>query len=219
MYDYRFLYANPYMNSPCQVYPYPHMSPYHYDTSTYSHADRQQVIKGQATWTTGGPVTKCGIPWSTNEYMTAAVGENTPYECGESIKVRNISVPGEREVIVTVVDRVAGYPPNRINLHRNAFVALGANPDIGVLNVEITPHPQLEEEKWGKYLLEVTQSAYPSYDAVDYQLIEKKQISPTQTRETYEFTLQSPRERIKVRGRVVYNPVTDRVISFDITEV
>lgn len=214
-----YFYENRYMNNPHQVYPYFHM-PLYNDQQTYSYAaDRQQAIRGQATWTNGGPVTKCGIPWSTNEYMTVAVGENTPYECGEMIKVKNLSVAGEREVIVTVVDRVAGYPFNRINLHRRAFEALGANPSIGIVNVEITPHPQLEQEKWGKYLLEVTQVAYPSYQVTDYQSIEKTQDSPTETKEVYEFTLQSPQEQIKVRGTVVYNPKTDRIISFDIMEV
>lgn len=211
-------YANLYTNPPYLVYPYTQIPLYSYRAYPYA-SDRQQVVRGQATWTNGGPVTKCGIPWSTNEYLTVAVGENTPYKCGQIIRVKNLSIPGEREVIVTVVDRVAGYPPNRINLHRRAFEALGANPNIGVLNVEITPQPQLEQEKWGNDLLEVTLAAYPGYRVVDYRSIEKTQISPEQTKETYEFTLQSPRERIKVRGSVIYNPTTDRVISFDIKEV
>src|SRR5690625_2643735 len=126
MYSYdKFLpYGNQYMNNPYQLQPHFHM-PLYNDQQTYSYVtDRQQAIRGQATWTNGGPVTKCGIPWSTNEYMTVAVGENTPYECGEMLKVENLSIAGEREVIVTVVDRVAGYPANRINLHRRAFEAL-----------------------------------------------------------------------------------------------
>src|SRR5690625_168050 len=212
-------YTNQYMNTYRQMYPFVHM-PHYRDNQSYTYtSDRQQAIRGQATWTNGGPITECGIPWSTNEYMTVAVGEHTPFKCGETIKVKNLSVTGEREVIVTVVDQVAGYPSNRINLHRRAFEALGSNPSIGVINVEITPHPQLELEKWGKYLLEVTQVAYPNYQVTDYQMIEKTEVSPTQTKEIFEFTLQSSEEQIKVRGTVIYNPKTDRVISFDIKEV
>src|SRR5690625_2321417 len=218
MYDqYKYLpYHHQYTNVPYQVYPYVHMP---LSRNNSYPTNRQQTIRGQATWTNGGPITECGIPWSTNEYMTVAVGEHTPYKCGETIKVKNISVAGEREVIVTVVDRVAGYTSNRDNLHRKAFEALGANPSVGIVNVEITPHPQLEQEKWGKYLLEVTQVAYPSYQVTDYQLVEKTEVSPTQTKEIYEFILQSSQEQIKVRGTVIYDPKTDRVISFDIKEI
>ncbi|WP_085992886.1 DUF3889 domain-containing protein [Oceanobacillus senegalensis] len=180
---------------------------------------RQQPVTGQVTWTEGGELTKCEIPWSFNEYMTAAVGEDSPYGCGDSIKIKNISAPYGREVIVTVVDEVAGYPPNRINIHRRAFEALGVNPNIGVLNVEITPTPELEQERWGKYLLEVTQVAYPSYRVTEYRTVGKSRISESQIKETYEFVLQSAQEKIKVQGNVVYNPNTDRVYSFDIKEV
>lgn len=185
---------------------------------TYPHyAVRQQSIQGQATWTEGGPITQCNIPWSHNQYMTAAVGVNTPYQCGQTIKIMYPTT--SRELLVTVVDRVQGYPPNKINLHRRAFETLGANPDLGIINVEITPSPELEEERWGKYLLEVTQTAYPAYNVTDFSTVEKTEVSPTQTREIYDFILESPQERIKVRGTVIYNPVTDRIISFDIKEV
>lgn len=179
---------------------------------------RQRPIRGQATWTDGGRITKCGIPWSKNRYLTAAVGANSPYRCGQSLKIRNLSVPGGREIIVTVVDQVAGYPANRISLHRRAFEALGAHPSLGVMNIEIIPSPELEQERWGKYLLEVTQTAYPGYNIIDYRFVGKQQQSPQQIRETYEFILQAPQEKIRVRGNVVYNPSTNRVISFNLVE-
>ncbi|WP_079530032.1 DUF3889 domain-containing protein [Halobacillus hunanensis] len=178
---------------------------------------RQQPVRGQATWTEGGQVTQCGIPWSENHYMTAAVGENSPYQCGQTLKIRNLA--SQREVLVTIVDKVPGYPPNKINLHRQAFQTLGGNLDAGVINIEITPSPELEQEKWGKYLLEVTQTAYPEYNVIEYNSVGKTQLSATQIKETYEYILTSPQERIKVRGNVIYNPDTDRVISFDIKEV
>lgn len=205
--------------SPYQANPYVHQPYYNnrfYPTHPY-YADRQQSMQGQATWTEGGPTTQCNIPWSHNRYMTAAVGVNTPYQCGQTIKV--MYPPTQRELLVTVVDRVPDYPPNKINLHRKAFETLGANTEMGIINVEITPEPELEQEKWEKYLLEVTQTAYPSYNVTDYSTVGKTELSPTQTREIYEYILESPQERIKVRGTVIYNPVTDRIISFDIKEV
>lgn len=199
----------------------PHVNQSYYNSRFYPtypyYADRQQSIQGQATWTEGGQITQCGIPWSQNQYMTAAVGVNTPYQCGQTIKI--LYPPTQRALLVTVVDRVPGYPPNKINLHRKAFETLGANPDMGIINVEITPSPELEQEKWGKYLLEVTQTAYPSYNVTDYSFVGKTEVSPTQTKETYEFILESPQERIKVQGTVIYNPITDRIISFDVKEV
>ncbi len=178
---------------------------------------RQQPIKGQATWTEGGQVTKCGIPWSDNEYMTAAVGEDSPYQCGQTLKIRNPQT--QREILAEVVDKVQGFPANKINLHRRAFLALGANPNVGVINVEITPSPDVEQEEWGKYLIGVTQSAYPGYNVTNYKYVGKTQISPTQTKQAYEFILKSPQEEIKVQGNVIYNPNTNRVISFDIKEM
>lgn len=203
-----------YYSTPYGYYPYYFSQ--HYPSSP-AYEVRQQTIQGQATWTDGGQVTQCNLPWSQNEYMTAAVGVNTPYQCGQAIKVKYPQT--QRELIVTVVDRVPDYPANRINLHRRAFEALGANPAEGVINVEITPQPELEEERWGKYLLEVTQAAYPAYQATDYRFVSRTDVTPTQTREIYEFTLRSTQETIRVRGTVVYNPQTDRIVSFDIQEI
>ncbi|MFC4024376.1 DUF3889 domain-containing protein [Oceanobacillus longus] len=181
--------------------------------------DRQQSIRGQATWTDGGQVTKCEIPWSEDEFMTTAVGDTSPYQCGDTLKIRNVSAPVGREIIVKVVDQVEGYPPNKINLHRRAFQALGVSPNVGVINIEIIPSPELELEKWGKYLLAVTQTAYPEYDITDYRSSGKSVLSSTQTKESYDFILQSHQETIKVQGNVIYNPNTDRIISFDIKEL
>lgn len=216
------------MQFPNQFGPYSNqMNPYQnpsfsYPDYTYQNPNfttRQQPIRGQATWTEGGQVTKCGIPWSDDAYMTAAVGEDSPYQCGETLKIRNISAPYGREILVKVVDQVADYPPNRINLHRRAFQALGVNPNVGVVNIEIIPSPELEQEKWGKYLLELTQVAYPGYNVTEYNSLGRSMIAPSQIRETYEFILQSPQESIRVQGNVIYNPATDRIISFDIKEV
>ncbi|WP_163970230.1 DUF3889 domain-containing protein [Oceanobacillus halotolerans] len=215
-------YYTPFVGTTYPYYPYPVAPqvpfPTYQEASVYPFVTRQQNIEGQATWTEGGRVTQCNIPWSTNEYMTAAVGDNAPYQCGQNLKVRNLSMPG-REIIITVVDKVPGYPANRINLHRRAFIALGADPNIGVMDVEITPHLELEKEKWGKYLLEIVQSAYPNYSVTDYNAIDKTSISADQTKETFDYILQSQQETIKVRGNVIYNPNTDRVISFDLKEM
>ncbi|MFD1040663.1 DUF3889 domain-containing protein [Virgibacillus byunsanensis] len=210
-------YMNWYVNSPYHVNPY---YGYYgrYSPNPYYINNRQQPTRGQATWTEGGQVTQCGIPWSTNRYMTAAVGEDSPYQCGDILKIRNQSIPG-REVIVTVVDQVSGYPANKINLHRRAFEALGANLSQGVINIDIIPSPELEEQKWGKYLLEVVQIAYPGYSVTDYNKTGETQMNAAQKRETYEYMLQSPAENIKVQGSVIYNTDTDRIVSFDIQEV
>jgi len=181
--------------------------------------DRQQIVRGQATWTDGGQVTHCGIHWSINEYMTAAVGRNSPYKCGQTLKIKNLSQSSQKEIIVTVVDQVAGYPANKINLQKRAFEALGAKPEVGIINIEITPTPDLEQEKWGKYLLEVALTAYPGYNVTEYNTTEKVMLSAAQTKETYEYLLESPQGKLKVQGNVIYNPETDRVISFDLKEV
>lgn len=214
-----YSYSYPIRNNPYQAYEQQPFYNYSINDQRQLYLTRQQSVRGQATWTVGGKVTKCGIPWSEDEYLTAAVGENSPYKCGQALKIRNLDSPEPMEIIVTVVDTVPGYPANKINLHRRAFVALGAKPSVGVINIEITPSPELEEEKWGKYLLEVTKMAYPSYNITDYNFVSRKPVSPTQTRETYEFILQSQQDNIKVQGNVVYNPRTDRVISIDLKEV
>ncbi|WP_208591863.1 DUF3889 domain-containing protein [Gracilibacillus suaedae] len=195
---------------PYYQYGYPQYQMYPYDF-------RQNFINGQATWTEGGNVTQCNIPWSYNQYMTVAVSTNSPYQCGQTIKVRNPQ--NAREVIVTVVDTVPNAPETNLNLHRRAFEALGVNPSVGVLSIQFEPSPELEQVKWGKYLLEVTQTAYPNYNVTDYNFVKKTQPSQNQVREVYDYSLQNTQERLTVRGTVVYNPTTDRVISFDIREL
>src|SRR5690625_7926380 len=83
--------ANQYANYPYRGLPYMPQQQTTYDYyhpfySTYPTEDRerQHSVRGQATWTEGGPVTECGIPWSTNHYMTAAVGADAPYQCGQT---------------------------------------------------------------------------------------------------------------------------------------
>ncbi|MDQ0298078.1 rare lipoprotein A [Salibacterium salarium] len=218
------MYYNHYYAYVPHVQPYvnPYQVPYAPPQPSFNreypvHAERQQTVRGQATWTEGGPVTKCNMAWSDNQYMTTAVGENSPYKCGQALKVRNLNTG--REMIVTVVDEVAGYPNNRLNLHRRAFEALGSNPNVGVMDIEITPSPDVEETQWGKYLVEVVQRAYPNYNVTDYQSVETTQMNAERMRETYEFTLQSPQETMTVRGSVTYNPNTNRVLSMSVQEV
>ncbi|MEH7382202.1 RlpA-like double-psi beta-barrel domain-containing protein [Bacillus sp. JJ1533] len=98
-----------------------------------------ETILGKATWTWGGTPTKCEIGWSYDNNMTVAVSENSPFKCGQRLRIRNVSFVPNQDIIVTVVDQVKKFPANRINLHRKAFEALGASPSVGVLNVEITP--------------------------------------------------------------------------------
>jgi len=203
---------NPYFKN---MYPYDAQM-LHYQDVMYPDV-RQQPISGQATWTEGGQITKCGIPWSDNLYMTAAVGEDSPYQCGQTLQV-NYPVTG-RSILVEVVDEVPGFSNNRLNVHRRVFETLGANPQQGVIDIQIIPVSQLEQQQWGKYLLELVQTAYSGYNVVEYSFVDKTVESASRTRETYAFTLQSAQEAITVRASVVYNPNNNRIISFDVNEV
>lgn len=216
-------YGNPYVYSPYPVayVPQPYQQFQRSYPGYYPYYDyRQQSVQGQASWTEGGAVTQCEQSWSTNNYMTAAVGENTPYKCGQKLRVKNLSADDQKEITVTIVDQVKGYPPNKINLHRKAFEALGANLDAGIINVQITPLTGGgDSSEWGKYLMNVTQTAYPNYQITDYKSVSKTQVSGNQTKEVYEYTLKSQQETLKVRASVTYNPQTGRVVSFDLKEV
>ncbi|MCA1011714.1 DUF3889 domain-containing protein [Halobacillus halophilus] len=214
---YHVPYGYPHVPAPYQEPSYSRYSYPHYFANRQSYYDFRQPVRGQATWTEGGAVTQCGIPWSNNQYMTAAVGSNSPYQCGQAIKVRNVT--NGRVVIVTVVDKVSNYPANKINLHRKAFEALGANIDLGVINVDIIASPELEEEKWGKYLLEIIQAAYPNYNVTDYSKVSQNQVNGGGIREVYKFVMQSPQETTTIQGSVVYNPNTDRINSINFKEV
>lgn len=134
----------PYYNYQHPYVPYRAQQYYHYDPSYYyQHMPywflQRDAILGKANWTWGGMPTKCEIPWKTNNHMTVAVGEKSPFKCGQKLKVKNISFIPHREVIVTVVDQVKTNQPNQLTLHRKAFEALDVSPTVGVINVEITP--------------------------------------------------------------------------------
>jgi len=218
--------ANQYANYPYRGLPYMPQQQTTYDYyhpfySTYPTEDRerQHSVRGQATWTEGGPVTECGIPWSTNHYMTAAVGADAPYQCGQTLRIRNLSSPDHKEITVKVVDEVANYPSNWINLHRRAFIALGASPQVGVIHVEITPASEPEKNKWGDYLSNVIQTAFPGYNITGYHATGKTEVAATEMGEAFTFTLQSPQETRHIEGIVHYNPNTDRVLSVQLKEV
>lgn len=122
----RYTYTNPYLVPflPCETAPL---------------IRRQKKVKGTAIWTKGGKVTKCNIPWTYNNSMTVAVGDNSPYKCGQALKIKNLSIPEPKEILVVVVDEVKGFPPNKLNLHEKAFEALGSSTGVGSIKIEITP--------------------------------------------------------------------------------
>lgn len=198
-------YFNPYANS----YAYPP------EQFGYSNNISQKRVRGQATWTEGGKTTKCGISWSYNNYITTAVGPNSPYKCGQTLKVSNISISTPKEIVVTVVDTVQGFPPNRLNLHKKAFEALGSPTSVGIIEIEITPMPDKEYGKWGKVLLGLTKNIYPNYNVVDFKFVSSQKISKTKTKETFDYILQSPQKKLKVRVTVIYNPKTEKIISIN----
>ncbi|HLR79368.1 MAG TPA: DUF3889 domain-containing protein [Bacillota bacterium] len=206
--------SNPYPLSPIHM-------PYYYGCPSYamhpSRSYREQPVRGQATWTEGGKVTKCGIPWSDQKYMTVAVGDTAPYKCGETLRIRNLSMPGGREIVVKVVDQVEGYPANKVNLHRRAFEALGAPLDLGVIDVEIVPTNMSDQDRWEDLLLTTAQTMYPNYRVIDYRSIGNQQFFTPHVEETYEFILESESNQLSVRGKIMYNPETEQLFSLELT--
>ncbi|WP_068675570.1 DUF3889 domain-containing protein [Oceanobacillus sp. Castelsardo] len=198
---------------------FPYQSGIPYERNDAFTMDERQPVHGQVTWTYGGPVTKCELPWSENNYMTAAVGEDSPYRCGQFIRLKNIQAPYGREIVVMVVDEVEGYPSNRINIHRKAFEALGVNPSVGVLNVEIIPASDSQMEGWGARLLHVVETAYPGYRMKEYHLLTKTRVSETTMKESYSFKLQKSHETLEIQGDIFYNPELNRLRTIQIREV
>ncbi|MFA9455676.1 RlpA-like double-psi beta-barrel domain-containing protein [Halalkalibacter sp. AB-rgal2] len=210
---------NPYAYPVVQYEPMRHSySPYrHLPQHQFSNSWREQTISGDATWTNGGPTTQCGLPWTMNQSMTAAVSEQSTYRCGDTLRVRNRN--NQRELTVIIVDTVPNFPSNRINLHRQAFEALGAQLDEGLIPVDITSITPIEEDPWSPYLQRIVQSAFPNYQIINEELMEEEAIDTSHVRRTYELMLQSPQESIRVQAKVNYNPTTNRVISFDLQEL
>lgn len=216
MFPYRSYFPNPVQraNKPAVSIPYTHTHPN--DSLLFT---RQQPVQGQATWTDGGQMTKCMIPWSDQNYMTAAVGTDSPYRCGQILKIRNLSTSHPKEIFVKVVDQVPQAPATVLNLHRQAFLALGSPLSQGIINIEILPTTNQDEAQWRNYVLSVTQAAYPNYAITDYQLVDNYPISTNQTIRTYQFQLKSAHEEILVRGNILYHPQTQRVFSVDMKEM
>src|SRR5699024_7172082 len=107
--------SNPYPLSPIHM-------PYYYGCPSYamhpSRSYREQPVRGQAPWTEGRKVTKRRIPWSDQKYMSVAVGDTAPEKSGESLRIRNLSMPGGREIVGKVGGQVEGYPATKLTLHR-----------------------------------------------------------------------------------------------------
>jgi hypothetical protein len=100
---------------------------------------KKKPVYGIATWTEGGKTTKCGIPWTYNNGMTVAVGDSSPFKCGQVLLISNKSTSQPKEILVMVVDEVKGYAPNKINLSKAAFEALGSPASVGIIEIDITP--------------------------------------------------------------------------------
>ncbi|ADU30546.1 RlpA-like double-psi beta-barrel domain-containing protein [Evansella cellulosilytica] len=176
---------------------------------------RQQPMRSQATWTDGGEVTSCGLSWSQNNNMTVAVSYGSPFQCGQRLKVRNLS--NEKELVVIVVDHLQSDDTSKITLHKKAFEALGENLETGIIHVEVSP--EIESVGSEQYLLPLIQSAYPNYHVVSYEQKEQTELNTGNVKETIQFILQSNVERIVVEGSFIINPRTNRVVSFEISEL
>ena len=183
----------------------------------YSGDIRQNLVSGQATWTYGGSVTQCNIPWSSNQYMTVAVSSNSPYQCGQKLKVINPKTT--KEIIVTIVDTVPNAAVTSLNLHRQAFEALGADPAVGILSIQFQPTTEQDAMEWDDYLLNIIQVGYPDYNVINYKLIEKTEQASNQVKEVYDFALQHSQGWLHVRGTVVYQRSTNNVISFEVKQI
>src|SRR5699024_11255402 len=118
------------------------------------------------------------------------VGDTAPYKCGETLRIRNLSMPGGCESVVKVVDQVEGYPENKVNLHRRAFEALGAPLDLGVIDVEIVPPNMSDQDRWEDLLLTTAQPMYPNYRVFDYRSIGNQHFFTPDVEDTYEFILE-----------------------------
>lgn len=191
--------------------------PYYYNYQQYPGEFRQNLVNGQATWTNGGSVTQCNIPWSSNQYMTVAVSSNSPYGCGQKLKVINPTT--SNEITVTIVDTVPNAPATSLNLHRSAFAALGVDPAVGILPIQFQAVEEHDSRDWDDYLLNIIQVAYPNYNVVNYYLEEKTEVNTNQVEAVYHFTLQNSQGQLNVRGTVIYNPSTNRVISFNVEQM
>lgn len=216
--NYNHTFGNiPHVNQPYEGNPY-YWNPYHAPShETMVHwEERQQMVHGQATWTVGGQETKCGIPWSRNQYMTAAVGETSPFTCGQIVKVRNLQ--NGREISVMIVDEVRGFPANRINLHRRAFEALGADLNMGILNVGIEQSTGMEQGRFVSRLEGIVQTVYPNALPHDFQSVETLRTETGHIKEVYDFVMNSNGEESLVRGEIVYLPNTDHIVSLYLEE-
>ncbi|GIO25930.1 RlpA-like double-psi beta-barrel domain-containing protein [Ornithinibacillus bavariensis] len=192
-------------------YPYPVYPVPAYRVPEPIPTDEIQRISGEATWTMGGESTQCGFSWSTNNYMTVAVGNNSPYTCGQRIRVRNPE--NGKAINATVVDTVHGFPNNRINLHRRAFEALGANPNQGILHIEIEPVRDEEEGRKGEYLQEIVQTAFSQANVRGYDFLGKTEDTSSFVTENYNFFVQTNEGDYSVRGTVSFHPESDQIAA------
>jgi hypothetical protein len=63
------------------------------------------------------------------------------------------------------------------------------------------------------------QTAYPGNNVKEYKFVGETKVNVEQTKETYDFILQSQEEEVKIRANIIYNPNTDRIVSFDLKEM
>ncbi|MET3684327.1 rare lipoprotein A [Alkalibacillus flavidus] len=195
------------MNDYEQLY---YLSPtYVYAPFRVEHEDGS--VAGDATWTEGGEVTKCNLSWSDMNNMTTAVSPNSPYQCGDLLKVTYLETG--QSITVKVVDSVSGYPKNRLNLHRQAFQALGANLDLGVIPVVISRVSASNGSRYEQMLMNMMQAAFPNARMKQSRQTNKEQMSGGRMKETYEMVLETEVSDVTMQGDVVYHPTSQQVQS------
>lgn len=73
--------------------------------------------------------------------------------------------------------------------------------------------------KWGRYAMSQTAKKYPNASIIDYRHVGCKTVSPTETEETFKLWLKEGNREWGVFVRILFEPVTDKIISVSFQEV
>jgi Protein of unknown function (DUF3889) len=85
--------------------------------------------------------------------------------------------------------------------------------------------PQQEQElptdyeKWGKIAVDVAKLNYPDSKISDYQYRGREELTDTQSKDTFELTVQTKERTFTAKVMILFNPQTESLVSLSIEEV
>ncbi|MGM0837840.1 MAG: DUF3889 domain-containing protein [Bacillota bacterium] len=84
--------------------------------------------------------------------------------------------------------------------------------------ISVAQAEKTDYEKWGKIAIQIAKENYPEAEVSEYQYQGREEISETEAKDTFHFTVKQDNKSTEIHGTLTFNPKTEQLISVNFVE-